>query len=115
MLATPERYDFSESILFIEDLAEHLYHIDRMLHALRKTGALEKIQGLIVGGMTELEDTDVPFGMGIEALILEHFQYRKIPICFDFPVSHELNNMPVQLGATYQLSVTDKAALLTKI
>jgi muramoyltetrapeptide carboxypeptidase len=112
MLATPERYDFSDSILFIEDLAEHLYHIDRMLHALRKTGALEKIQGLIVGGMTELEDTDVPFGMGIEALILEHFQYRKIPICFDFPAGHIADNRALVLGAEVELEVAHQQVLL---
>jgi muramoyltetrapeptide carboxypeptidase len=113
MLATPERYDFSESILFIEDLAEHLYHIDRMLHALRKAGALEKIQGLIIGGMTELEDTDVPFGMGIEALILAHFQYRKIPICFDFPAGHIADNRALVLGAQVVLEVENDQVQLS--
>ena len=105
MLATPERYTFSECILFIEDVAEHLYHIDRMLHALRKNGALNQIRGLVVGGMTDLEDTDVPFGKAIEALILDHFKYRKIPICFDFHAGHIDDNQALVFGTSVELSV----------
>lgn len=107
MLATPERYDFDAAILFIEDLAEHLYHIDRMLHALRKCGALHQINGLIVGGMTDLEDTDIPFGQSINDLILSHFQYRNIPICFDFPAGHIDDNHPLILGAQIELKVNE--------
>jgi muramoyltetrapeptide carboxypeptidase len=113
MLATPERYDFSDAILFIEDLAEHLYHIDRMMHALRKHGALDKIKGLIVGGMTDLEDTDVPFGMSIEELVISHFQYRKIPICFDFPVGHIDDNRALILGAEVLLEINENQCLLS--
>lgn len=113
MLATPECYNFSESILFIEDLAEHLYHIDRMLHALRKSGALEQINGLIIGGMTDLEDTDVPFGKSLEALILAHFTYRKIPICFDFPAGHIDDNQALLLGASVELTVNESTSTLS--
>ncbi|MFM6946429.1 MAG: LD-carboxypeptidase [Flavobacteriales bacterium] len=113
MLATPERYDFSGALLFIEDLAEHLYHIDRMMHALRKHGALEKISGLIVGGMTDLEDTDVPFGMDIYDLILSHFQFRKIPICFGFPAGHIDDNQALSLGAAVELESNENQCLLS--
>lgn len=113
MLSSPERYDFNNAILFIEDLAEHLYHIDRMLHALRKCGALDQIKGLIVGGMTDLEDTDVPFGKSIEALILEHFTYRKIPICFGFPAGHIDDNQALNLGAEVLLEVDKNYAKLS--
>ena len=112
MLTTPERYNFSESILFIEDLAEHLYHIDRMLHALRKSGALEQIKGLIIGCMTDLEDTDVPFGKSIEALILAHFTYRKIPICFDFPAGHIDDNQALLFGADVDLAIDENTSVL---
>jgi muramoyltetrapeptide carboxypeptidase len=105
MLSGPDAYDFRDAILFIEDLAEHLYHIDRMLHALRRNGALEQIKGLIVGGMTDLEDTDVPFGKSINELILAHFTYRKIPICFDFPAGHIDDNQALVLGANVRLEV----------
>lgn len=113
LLATPDRYDFSESILFIEDLAEHLYHIDRMMFALKKQGALDQIQGLIIGGMTDLEDTDVPFGNTIEEIILSHFTYRKIPICFDFPAGHIDDNRALKLGADIELNVNNSEVSLS--
>lgn len=113
MLATPERYDFSGAILFIEDLAEHLYHIDRMLHALRKIGALAQINGLVVGGLTNLEDTDIPFGKSVEELILSHFDYRKIPISFDFPAGHIEDNQALLLGAMVELEVSKDQCLLS--
>lgn len=113
MLATPERYDFSGAILFIEDLAEHLYHIDRMLYALRKNGALAQISGLIIGGLTDLEDTDIPFGKAVEELILAHFNYCKIPICFDFPAGHIDDNQALLLGAKVELEVSERQCLLS--
>jgi muramoyltetrapeptide carboxypeptidase len=113
MLATPERYPFNDAILFIEDLAEHLYHIDRMFYALQKSGALAQINGLIVGGMTDLEDTEVPFGKTIEALILAHFKYRKIPICFDFPAGHIDDNQALALGAEVQIEVNSEQVVLS--
>ncbi|MFM7007109.1 MAG: LD-carboxypeptidase [Flavobacteriales bacterium] len=112
LLASAERYDFSGAILFIEDLAEHLYHIDRMLHALRKCGALDQIEGLIVGGMTDLEDTDVPFGKSLEELILAHFTFRKIPICFGFPAGHIEDNQALNLGAKVNLNILENQCLL---
>ena len=112
MLATPERYDFNGAILFIEDLAEHLYHIDRMLYALRKNGALTQISGLIIGGLTDLEDTDIPFGESVEELILAHFDYRKIPICFGFPAGHIDDNQALLLGAKVELEVSERQCLL---
>jgi muramoyltetrapeptide carboxypeptidase len=63
--------------------------------------------------MTELEDTDVPFGMGIEALILAHFQYRKIPICFDFPAGHIADNRALVLGAQVVLEVENDQVQLS--
>jgi muramoyltetrapeptide carboxypeptidase len=113
MLASPDAYDFREAILFIEDLAEHLYHIDRMLHALRRAGALEQISGLVIGGMTDLEDTDVPFGKSLEELIFAHFPYRKIPICFDFPAGHIEDNQALVLGAMAHLEVNAAQVLLS--
>ena len=113
MLATPERYDFNSAILFIEDLAEHLYHIDRMLYALRKNGSLAQISGLIIGGLTDLEDTDIPFGKSVEELILAHFDYRKIPICFDFPAGHIDDNQALLLGAKVELEVSERQCLLS--
>ena len=112
LLASPECYRFSDSILFIEDLAEHIYHIDRMMFALSKAGALDSIKGLIIGSMTDLEDTDVPFGKSINEVILSHFTYRNIPICFDFPVGHIDDNQALLLGAKVCLEVNENQSVL---
>jgi muramoyltetrapeptide carboxypeptidase len=114
LLGTNDALDFTDSILFIEDLAEHLYHIDRMIFALEKAGALSKIKGLIVGGMTDLEDTTIPFGATIESIILRPFEFRKIPIAFNFPAGHISDNRALVLGANYELHVTEKSTILSK-
>jgi muramoyltetrapeptide carboxypeptidase len=113
LIGTNNQPDYSEKILFVEDLAEHLYHIDRMFFALRKAGILDKISGLVVGGMTDLEDTATPFGMSVEEIILAHFQYRNIPIAFDFPAGHLNDNRAIVLGKKVLLNVEGTSAGLS--
>lgn len=111
LLGTDDNIDYTDCILFIEDLAEQLYHIDRMFYAFAKAGILDKIKGLIVGGMTDLKDTAVPFGQDIYALILSHFTYRNIPIAFDFPAGHMDDNRALIIGAEASLEVADHVRL----
>ena len=92
------------SILFIEDLAEQIYHLDRMLFAFAKAGIFDKIKGLIVGGMTDMKDTAIPFGKTLQEVILEHFQYRNIPIIFDFPAGHIDDNRALVFGRNVTLT-----------
>ncbi|MFO0494169.1 MAG: LD-carboxypeptidase [Flavobacteriia bacterium] len=113
LIGTNNQPDYSDKILFVEDLAEHLYHIDRMFYALNKSGILDKISGLVVGGMTELEDTATPFGMSVEEIILAHFQYRNIPIAFDFPAGHLNDNRSIVLGKKMLLNVEGTSAGLS--
>ena len=112
-LGTDDQPDYSSSILFIEDLAEQLYHIDRMFYAFGKAGILDKINGLVVGGMTNLQDTEVPFGRSLQEIILSHFQYRKIPICFGFPVGHIDDNRALVHGANVKLDVSNDNATMS--
>jgi muramoyltetrapeptide carboxypeptidase len=112
LIGTDDQPDYTGSILFIEDLSEQLYHIDRIFHSLRKAGILDKINGLIVGGMTEMKDTALPFGCSLEELILNHFTYRKIPICFNFPAGHIDDNRALRLGSSVSLSVFQDNAQL---
>lgn len=105
LIGTNNQPDYSDKILFLEDLAEHLYHIDRMFFSLQKAGILNKIKGLIIGGMTDLEDTTTPFGMSVEEIVLAHFQYQKIPIAFDFPAGHISDNRALLLGKEVVLKV----------
>jgi muramoyltetrapeptide carboxypeptidase len=113
LLGTDDAIDFTDTILFVEDLAEHLYHIDRMFYALGKAGAFDKIKGLIVGGMTDLEDTDIPFGKSVEEIILDHFKYRNIPIAFGFPAGHISDNRALILGDQCKLEVSAEKTLLS--
>lgn len=112
LLSTDECPDYSDAILYIEDLSEQLYHIDRIFHTLRKSGILEKISGLIVGGMTDIKDTVVPFGKRLEEIVVEHLKYRKIPVCFNFPAGHMPDNQALILGRKCSLEVNSEGAKL---
>jgi len=113
LLGTDDALNFDEGILFLEDLAEQLYHLDRMFFALKKTGALSRIKGLIIGGMTDLEDTDNPTGLTINEIVSQHFKYSKIPICYDFPIGHLADNRSVVIGAKVHLKVDEIGAELS--
>ncbi len=112
LLGTDDRMDFQHKILFIEDLSEQLYHIDRMLHSFKKAGVFDQISGLIIGGMTDLKDTQPATGFVLEELILSHFQYRNIPIAFDFPVGHIDDNQAIRIGDQAQLKVGENEVSL---
>jgi muramoyltetrapeptide carboxypeptidase len=112
LIGTDDAYNFEDAILFLEDLAEHYYHLDRMFFALKKCGALDKIKGLIIGGMTDLEDTTIPFGMSVEEIVLQHFMFKKIPICFDLPAGHIDDNQALIFGKEVQITVDEKGGTL---
>lgn len=113
LLGTDDHIEFENSILFIEDLAEQIYHLDRMFYTFTKAGILNRIKGLVIGGMTDMKDTATPFGMSYEEVILSHFEYRKIPICFDFPAGHINNNQALIIGSEVEFNVTSEGARLT--
>jgi len=112
LLGTDDQPDYSETILFIEDLAEPLYQIDRMFYAFAKAGILDRIRGLIVGGMTQLKDSEIPFGQTYQEIIREHFTYRNIPVAFDFPAGHIDDNRALLLGANVRFTVSGSAVTL---
>ena len=103
---------YENRILFIEDLDEYLYHIDRMMVSLKGDGRLMKLAGLIVGGMTEMKDNTVPFGKTAEEIIYEHVAEYDFPVCFNFPAGHIPNNNPMILGREVELIVGEKVELI---
>lgn len=107
LLGTDDQLDYSDSILYIEDVGEPIYAIDRMFYALSKAGVLDRINGLLVGGMSNLSDSAVPFGKRYEEVILSHFQYRRVPIAFGFPAGHIDDNRSLILGTEVHLSVSE--------
>jgi muramoyltetrapeptide carboxypeptidase len=84
-----------------------------MFFALKKAGALSKIKGLMIGGMTDLDDTDNPTGLTIDEIVSYHFKYSKIPICYDFPIGHFEDNRSVIVGAEVKLNVHETGAYLS--
>lgn len=92
-------------ILFIEDIGEQLYNIDRMLYQLKRSGKLSKLAGLIIGGFTDCKDTDRPFGQSVYEIIRDVVKEYDYPVCYDFPVSHSAENYALKIGAGYKLKV----------
>ena len=99
-------------ILFIEDTGEQLYNIDRMMHQLKRSGKLEKLNGLIFGIFSDTKDTDRPFGLPLQELLWNIIREYDYPVCFDFPVSHTDKNYALKVGVRYRLKVGEKKVLL---
>ncbi|HWZ17050.1 MAG TPA: LD-carboxypeptidase [Mucilaginibacter sp.] len=99
--------DYSGKILFIEDVGEYLYAIDRMVHTLKRAGKLGRLAGLIVGSFTDVKDNGIPFGQTVPEIIIEAVKEYKYPVCFDFPAGHIPDNCSLVLGARVNLSVND--------
>lgn len=95
-------------ILFIEEVDEYIYHIDRMMHALKRAGKLARLKGLIVGGLTQIHDNSHPFGMTAEEVIAEAVTEYDYPVCFGFPAGHFDDNRAVFFGLESRLLVTDE-------
>jgi muramoyltetrapeptide carboxypeptidase len=99
--------DYSGKILFIEDVGEYLYSIDRMIRTLDRAGKLKNLAGLIVGGFTDIKDNDIPFGQTVNEIIMDVVVGYNYPVCFDFPAGHIPDNRSLILGRMMHLSVTD--------
>lgn len=112
LLGSASDIDTDGCILFVEDLDEYLYHIDRIVVNLKRNGKLNKLGGLIVGGMSDMKDNAVPFGKSAEAIIAEHVEGFEYPVLMGFPAGHEPQNYPLVLGAEYELSVSASASYL---
>ena len=108
---TPFDIDTRDKILFIEDLDEYLYHLDRMMMQLKLSGKLSCLKGLIVGGITDMKDNAIPFGKFPEEIILDAVKDYDYPVCFDFPAGHIDRNLAMYFGREVELNVTDNATL----
>jgi muramoyltetrapeptide carboxypeptidase len=103
--------DYSDAILFIEDIAEKPYHIDRMMQNLRFSGALASLSGLIVGQFSDCEE-DPLMMQTISEIILDAVQGYDFPVCFDFPAGHVDYNLPLMVGTKIQLEVSTEVSHL---
>jgi muramoyltetrapeptide carboxypeptidase len=102
---TRSDFKYKGRILFLEDVGEYLYNIDRMLRQLKRSGKLDKLAGAVIGGFTDTKDTERPFGKTIHDIIDEVFSEYDYPVCYGFPVSHEKENYSLKVGIGYKLKV----------
>ena len=92
-------------ILFLEDIGEYLYNIDRMLYQLKRSGKFDRLGGLIIGGFSDLNDTIRPFGDDVYGIFRDILKDYSFPVCYDFPVSHSRENLALKVGIGYKLKV----------
>lgn len=104
--------DTRGKILFLEDLDEYLYHMDRMMVNLKRAGKLTHLKGLVVGGMTEMKDNQIPFGKNAEEIIMDAVKEFNYPVCFNFSAGHVDENLPLYLGRKVKLEVGKQVELI---
>lgn len=103
LLGSADLPDLQDAILFIEDIDEYLYHIDRMLQGMSRSGLFAGLKGMVIGGLTDMNDHDRPFGWTAEQIIRDHFAPLNIPVAFGFPAGHIRDNRPLLLGGNVRL------------
>lgn len=115
LMGTPDEIETKGKILFIEDLDEYLYHIDRMMTQLQRGGKINQLAGLIVGHFSDMKDNLVPFGKNALQIIADQTKEFDFPVCFGFPVGHAFDNMTLVCGAEYKLAVTAQGSHLSLV
>lgn len=106
-MGTPYQLNTRGKILFLEDLDEYLYHIDRMMMNLKLSGLLSHLKGLVIGAMTDMKDNPIPFGKSAEEIIKEAVSSYDYPVMFDYPAGHISDNRALKMACNYQLEVNE--------
>ena len=111
----PSDFKYKSLILFVEDIGEYLYNVDRMLYQLKRAGKFQKPAAIIVGSFTDLKDTERPFGKDAYEIIRDIFESYDYPVCFGFPVGHVKENYALKCGATYKLKIGKEKVVLEEV
>jgi muramoyltetrapeptide carboxypeptidase len=112
LVGTKSDLDTNGKILFIEDISEYRYNIDRMMWQLLRAGKLDELAGLIVGSFNDTQDNEIPFGITEQEIVHEKVKKFKYPVCFDFPVGHQAQNLALKIGSHYKLIVEKNGVIL---
>lgn len=104
--------DLNGTVLFLEDIDEYLYHIDRMMMGFKRAGKLENIAGLLIGGMTNMNDNTIPFGKTAEEIIRETIDEYNYPVYFGFPAGHMADNKALVMGGKVNIETNNRACIL---
>jgi muramoyltetrapeptide carboxypeptidase len=111
LMGTPSEIGTDGKILFLEDVDEYLYHVDRMMVNLKRGGKLRQIKGLIAGGFTGMKDNEIPFGKQVQEIILDAVKEYGYPVCFDFPAGHGNDNVALYMGRKVRVIVDKRVSL----
>ncbi len=115
VLGSVSDVDYDDKILFIEDVGEAYYSIDRMLWALKRAGKLDKLAGLIIGGFTSLKDSEPPFGQTVEEIVMDKVREFDYPVAFSYPAGHIDDNHALVFGRKVVLETKKTETKLTYI
>lgn len=113
MAGSVSEQSYKDKILFLEDVGEYFYSIDRMILNLKRAGILSGLRGFVIGGFTDLKDNDIPFGQTAEQIIMSHVADYDYPVCFDFPAGHIEDNRALIFGREVKLTVDKQLVSLT--
>ena len=105
IIGTSSDIKTKNKILFVEEVGEYIYGVDRMMYQLKRSGKLKNLKGLIIGKFSDMKDTTVPFGQTVEDAIKDLVKDYDYPICFGFPISHDKENYALKVGVKYKLNV----------
>lgn len=111
LLGSPSDLNTDGKILFIEDLDEYLYHIDRMMTNLERNGKLSKLAGLIVGHLSDMHDNTIPYGKNAEEIVAEHCEGYNFPVFFNFPAGHLPDNRAIRLGLPMSIEIENNVVI----
>ncbi|MCF8407238.1 MAG: LD-carboxypeptidase [Chitinophagaceae bacterium] len=114
LIGSKNALDTNGKILFLEDVGEYHYNIDRLMIQCKNAGLFDNLAGLVIGGFTDLKDPSSDFGASANEIIKEHTLGYSYPICFDFPISHSLPNFAIKQGQVYSLAVFAQEVSLTE-
>jgi muramoyltetrapeptide carboxypeptidase len=113
LMGSNAQIDCKGKILFIEDIDEYLYHIDRMMMSLKRCGCFDDLKGLIVGGMTKMRDNEIPWGKNANQIIDDVTKGYSFPILYNFPAGHFRDNRALIFGKQVSLELNTKTSKLT--
>ena len=111
LLGSPSDLNTDGKILFIEDLDEYLYHIDRMMTNLERNGKLAKLAGLLVGHLSDMHDNTIPYGKNAEEIVAEHCAKYNFPVFFNFPAGHLPDNRALRLGLPMRIEIENNVVI----
>lgn len=107
-LGTASEINTDDKILFIEEIDEYLYKLDRMLNQLKRAGKFDKLKGVLLGDFSKMKDTEIPFGCDLHVLIKSYFEHLNIPVAFGFPAGHEPLHLALPLSRAIYMKIGNK-------